>query len=249
MSLQMKADISTCQSHKPSAVIWAITRESQRANHAIMKIRTTHTISYDSQGFIRWELEEKEGGIQANLAQKNCKHKITLQIHCNFCKPVNFLSPPCNFFQFEFSRKISHLYLLSVLKSLLSFYKRDNPNSLWCETDHSINHIGKSPPQVGAFVKIRVSTLKISSLIIFLKKSLLNQWWPQENESSTVRYPKAKSSQPLEAQPLLQPTINRIPKALALQTARAFRWCLTVTSTRKLTHSDAPRDERAMKEQ
>jgi len=52
----MEADISACQSQQPSVMIWAVTRESQRANLVVVKIRMTRTISYDSQG---WELEEK----------------------------------------------------------------------------------------------------------------------------------------------------------------------------------------------
>jgi len=49
----MEANISAYQSQQPSTVIWTVTRESQRANHAVMDIRTVHTISYDSQVFVR----------------------------------------------------------------------------------------------------------------------------------------------------------------------------------------------------
>jgi len=46
--LRMEEDISACQSEQPSVVIWEVTRESQHVNHAVMEIRTTRTISYDS---------------------------------------------------------------------------------------------------------------------------------------------------------------------------------------------------------
>ena len=37
----MDTDISACRSQKSTAVICTVIRESQRANHAVMEIRTT----------------------------------------------------------------------------------------------------------------------------------------------------------------------------------------------------------------
>jgi len=44
-----------------------------------MEIHTTRIISYDSQGIYTLRTRRKGRGIQANLVQKDCKHKIALQ--------------------------------------------------------------------------------------------------------------------------------------------------------------------------
>jgi len=49
-SLRMEADISACWSQQSSVVIRTLTRESQRANHAVIEISMTRTISHDSHG-------------------------------------------------------------------------------------------------------------------------------------------------------------------------------------------------------
>jgi len=53
-----------------------------------MEIRTTRTNSYDFE--VIHTLRTRRKGIQADLAQKDCKQKIDLQVHCNLRKPVNF---------------------------------------------------------------------------------------------------------------------------------------------------------------
>ena len=58
-SLRMEADVSSCQSQQLSVVIWAVIRESQHANHTIMEIHTTRTISYDSQGIYTLRIRRK----------------------------------------------------------------------------------------------------------------------------------------------------------------------------------------------
>ena len=93
-----------------------------------------------------------------------------------------------------------------------------------------------------------VLTLKISSLITFLKKPLLNQRWPYESDLSTVWHPKAKPSQPLEARPSSNQQSTAYWGHRLFLTARAFRWCPTIATTRRSTPSDAPRDERANEE-
>jgi len=136
----VKMDIFTCKSQQPSTMIWPVTRELQHANHEVMGIHTTRMISYDSQGIYTLRSRSRMGeSFQADLTQKDCKYKIALEVLCNLCKLVNFLSPPSDFSQFGFSHKISCLSLLFMLKSLLSSYKRDNSNSLWYEVDHLIN--------------------------------------------------------------------------------------------------------------
>jgi len=71
--------------------------------------------------------------------------------------------------------------------------------------------------QSDAFIEIWASTLKSSPLITFLKKPIPNQWRLHESESSMMRHPKGRPSQPLRATCLQEasapnPPTKSIPK-------------------------------------
>ena len=124
--------------HALKSTIQAVTKKSQLANHAVMKIHVTRTTNNDL-GY----LYTKSWMTNDSLLYKRPKREIQLcRVHCNPLKIVISLPPPYDFFKLCFHVK-SCVLTCSLCESLSYFYFSR------CEIDRSINRIGKSPPHLG----------------------------------------------------------------------------------------------------
>ena len=155
-----------------------------------MKIQNICPINYNTTGIYAPGCLSRKEGIQEVV-----NTVIFHRIHCNLDTIVNSLPPSHDFSQFRFSCKNFLSPPVSCVKIFNYHLIIEIPFHLCYEVDCPLNHVRKSPPQIGAFIEMWVWRSYFSpTKPIF--KNLCKKPWPQRSSQ-----PLAKGSSP-RANPL-----------------------------------------------